>query len=335
MELFYKNKSYANAISLIERLEHPYGRLVENHKDRVQVTRNEILDWLNSVNDNGNVTNGKFASVTYVKAAKIYETKNGWDYDKMSELLNKYRQTHNQTFWYKCLEIYNDPNVTIANPLSKHAVIVVQRYVFHWKTPEQFKQKYAEKYANPLYKLRLDYNLGVDSNGMLGDNHNQRYTNDYGLQFNQTDKPSIDFDMKECDFTGKAFFANADGTIITNGIPYDVIDSMAYHQNRYKPEVEAFDKLTPEDFMAYAKARKEIVKGFKPQNLLMDKILCIAAWDGVDSFYYINDALSSPITEGGEVLVNRQQMIKLAEEQLDEVYTGINDFASNNGTGVK
>ena len=332
MELFETNTSYKKILNLIEKLEHPSGWLCENTNDRVQVSRDEILDWLNSVNDNGDVTNGKFASVTYVEAAKIQSTKRNWDHDKMAQLLDKYKDTHNRKLWYKYLEIYNNPLVTIKNPMTRNAVIVVQRYVYHWKTPQQFRDKYAEKYANPLYDLRMKYNLGVESGGLLGDNHNQRYTNDYGLQFNQTDKPSIDFDMKVCDFTGKAFFANADGTIVTDGIPYDVIDSMWVRRDRNKPEKEAFDQLSPQDFYAYARARREIIKGFKPMNLKMDQILCIAAWDGVDSFYYINDNLISPIKEGSEVLVNKEQMVKLAEEQLDEVYTGINDFASNNGT---
>lgn len=336
MELFETNRSYRKVLNLIEKLEHPVGWLCENINDRVQVTRNEILDWLNSTNDNGNLTNGKFASVTYVEAAKIQKTKKNWDHEKMAKLLDKYKDTHNLKLWYKYLKIYNEPLVTIKNPMAKNAVIVVQRYVYHWKTPQQFRDKYVEKYAKPLYDLRMSYNLGVESNGLLGDNNNPRHTNDYGLQFNQTTgNPSIDFDMKECDFSGKAFFANGDGTIITDGIPYDVIDAMWSRQDRSKPEVEAAQQLSYEDYIAYAQARREIIKGFKPMNLKMDQILCIAAWDGEDSFYYINDNLTSPIQEGGEVLVNRQQMIKLAEEQLDEVYTGINDFASNNGTGVK
>lgn len=329
MDLINENKSYKQIVSLIEKIEnHPYGRLDESYKNRIQVSRNEILDILNKTNDNPSAS-GKFASVTYVKAAKIYKTKRTWRQDDVQDVLNKNKKEYSEKDWYKQLDKFNNDAEAKKNPLAANAIIVTQRYVFHWKSPNVFKSEYGSKYAEPLRKLRQDYGIGIESDGMLGDNHNQRVTNDYGMQFNQTENPSIDFDMSKSNFTGKAYIANADGTIITDdGIPYEVIKSMTTKKDRYAPEAEAKKLLGPEELEAYTRARKEIISGFNPMNLKFDQILCIAAWDGDQSYYYINDMLTTPIVDKGEVLVDRSQMIKLAEEQLDETFDGINNFAS-------
>ena len=330
MNLINENKTYQHIVRLNEKLEHPYGRLVENYKNRIQVSRNEIIDILNKTNDNQSA-NGKFASVTYVKAAKIYKTKKTWRSDDVQAALNQHKKDYGDTEWFKQLDKFNKDSEAKKNPLSANAIIVTQRYVFHWKTPETYKKDYGDKYAEPLRALRQKYGIGIDSDGMLGDNHNQRRTNDYGMQFNQTENPSIDFDMSNAGFEGKAYFANADGTIITdNGIPYDVIKSMSTKRDKFAPEAEAKRVLGPEELEAYTRARKEIVSTFNPMNLKFDQILCIAAWDGEESYFYINDKLTTPIVEKGEVLVNRSQMIQLAQEQLDETFNGINNFASEN-----
>lgn len=328
MELISENKSYRQIVKLNEKLEHPYGRLDENYKNRIQVTRDEIMDILNKTNDN-QATNGKFASITYVKAAKIYKTRQKWRAEDVSNVLKKHKNEYGEADWYKQLDKFNKDVTAKANPLAANAIILTQRYTLHWKTPNAFKKAYG-KYKEQLNGLRMNYGIGLDSDGMLGDNHNQRRTSDYGMQFNQTENPSIDFDTVGSNFLGKAYFANADGTIITdNGIPYDVIKSMMGKRDRYAPEGDAKKQLGPEELEAYTRARKEIVSTFNPMNLKFDQILCIAAWDGEQSYFYINDKLTTPIVEKGEVLVDRPQMVKLAEEQLDETFEGINDFANN------
>lgn len=335
MDLINENKIYQHIVRLNEKLEHPYGRLDENYKNRIQVSRNEIIDILNRTNDNEKQTKEKFASVTYVKAAKIYKTKKTWRTNDVRDVLDKTREKYGDRDWYRQLDKFNNDENATKNPLAVNAIIVTQRYIFHWKTPKMFKSEYGKNYAEPLRKLRQEYGIGIDSEGFLGDNHNQRRTSDYGLQFNQTETPSIDFDMSKANFEGKAYIANADGTIITdNGIPYDVIKSMTTKRDRFAPEKEAKKILGPEELDAYTRARKEIVSGFNPMNLKFDQILCIAAWDGEQSYYYINDKLTTPIVEKGEVLVNRQQMIKLAQEQLGETFDGINNFASENTHSV-
>lgn len=329
MGLITENKSYRDVVIMMEKLEHPYGRLDENYKNRIQVSRDEILDFLNRTNDNEKKTKEKFASVTYVKAAKIYKTKRTWRTDDVRDVLNKTRKEYGKKDWHKQLDKFNNDDSATKNPLAANAIIVTQRYVFHWKTPKMFRSEYGKNYAEPLRRLRQEYGIGIESDGFLGDNHNQRWTNDYGMQFNQTENPSIDFDMSKANFEGKAYIANADGTIITDeGIPYDVIKSMTTKRDRFAPEGDAKKLLGPEELEAYTRARKEIVSGFNPMNLKHDQILCIAAWDGEQSFYYINDKLTAPIVDKGEVLVDRRQMIKLAQEQLGETFDGINNFAN-------
>ena len=328
MDLINENKSYSKIINLMEKLEHPYGRLDENYKNRIQVSRNEILDVLNKTNDNIEKTKKKFASVTYVKAAKVYKTRKTWRTDDVTNALSKHKKEYGKEQWYKDLDKFNKDVTAKKNPMAVNAIVLTQRYVFHWQDKKTYNAEYGKNYAEPLKKLRMQYGMGIESDGMLGDNHNQRYTNDHGEQFNQTDNMSVDFNMSKAQFTGKAYFANADGTIITDkGIPYDVISSMSTKRDRSKPEKEAQNTLTPEELEAYARARKEIIDGFSPLNLKFDQILCIAAWDGEQSYYYINDMLTAPIVENGEVLVDRPQMIKLAEKQLGETFNAIETFA--------
>ena len=333
MDLINENKSYQQIVRLNEKLEHPYGRLDENYKNRIQVTRDQIIDFLNKTNDNIKQTRGKIASVTYVKAAKVYKTKKTWRSDDVQDVLNKHKEKHGEADWYRQLDKFNSNAEAKKNPLAVNAIVLTQRYMFHWKSPQLFKSEYGEKYAEPLRKLRQQYGIGIESDGRLGDNHNQRRMTDYGMQFNQTENPSIDFDMSSMDFTGKAYFANEDGTLKKNGgefleIPYDVVKSMSTKRDKFAPESEAKKLLGPEELEAYTRARKEIVSTFNPMNLKHDQILCIAAWDGEESYFYINDKLTAPIVEKGEVLVDRPQMIQLAQEQLNEVFEGINNYAS-------
>ena len=339
MDLINENKTYQHIVRLNEKLEHPYGRLDENYKNRIQVTRDQIIDILNKTNDNIKQTRGKIASVTYVKAAKVYKTKKTWRSDDVQSVLNKYKDKHGESDWYRQLNKFNKNDKEKKNPLATNAIVVTQRYIFHWKSPEIYKSEYGQKYAEPLSRLRQQYGIGIESDGKLGDNHNQRRMSDYGMQFNQTENPSIDFDMSVMDFTGKAYFANEDGTLKKNGgdfleIPYDVIKSMSTKRDKFAPEAEAKRVLGPEELEAYTRARKEIVSTFSPMNLKFDQILCIAAWDGEESYFYINDKLTTPIVEKGEVLVDRPQMIQLAQEQLDETFNGINNFASENTHSV-
>lgn len=336
MAKYYRfNESYKKVVSLMERMERPYGFvLTEDFNNRRQVSRDEILDVLNKQNDNPN-TNHKWASITYAKPGEVYKSgtkgRRYWRKDDVANALEKNKQSASED-WYQTLDAYNKTDLAEPNPIK--AVVAVQRYVIHWKSPEQWRTDYG-KQADQLKDLRMSVGLAIDRDGAMGDNHNQRTTNDYGLQQNQTGNNSIDIDTKVSNFTGNAYIVDDNGNIV-NKIPYDVLKSMAAkartHSDRAgKPEVEAVEQLAPEILEVYVEKRREILNQFKPKNLKFDSILCIAAWDGEQSYYYINDMITTPTVKDGEVLVNRQDMVKLAEEQLDEVFTGIDDFTKEKG----
>lgn len=334
MPKYYRlDESWQKAASLMERLD-KLGTgmpLTENYKNRRQVTRDEILDVLNKTNDNQS-NNELWASITYVKPAAVY--KGGtrgrihWRKDDVTKALAAHPENNTEK-WYQDLDKYNQTDLSENNPIT--GVIALQKYVLHWLTPEKFKKKYGE-YADKLHKLRMDHGLAVDSDGLMGDNRNPRAENDYGTQFNQTTgNQSIDINTKGANFTGYAYLIDDNGNILRDGsnlkqIPYDVLKSMTAKSRDYtKPEKDAVEQLAPEILAAYVKARTEIINTFSPRNLKFAQILCIAAFDGEQSFYYINDKVT---TNKGAVFVNQQDMVELAEQQLDEVFTGINDFAT-------
>lgn len=336
---FRYNDSYRKVRSLMERMERPYGFfLTESFEDRRQVSRDEIFDVLNKQNDNPN-TNHKWASVTYAKPGEVYKSgtrgRRYWRKDDVSQALDKNKDKSSED-WYQTLDAYNQTDLAEPNPIK--AVIAVQRYNIHWKSPDKWKEDYG-KQADELKDLRMSVGLAIDSDGMMGDNHNQRTTNDYGLQQNQTGNNSIDIDTKISKFTGKAYIVDDNGNIV-NEIPYDVLKSMAAksktHSDRAaKPEKDAIEQLAPEILEVYTQKRREIMSQFSPKNLKFDQILCIAAWDGEQSYYYINDKLMTTTVKDGDVLVNQQAMVELAEKQLDEIFTGINDFSKENADRFK
>lgn len=332
MSKYYRlDESWQRAASLIERLD-KLGTgmpITENYKNRRQVSRDEIIDILNKTNDDGS-NNGKFASITYVKPVNVFKGgprgRQYWRKDDVSKALSKHPENNTED-WYNDLNKYNQSDLSENNPIK--AVIAVQKYVLHWTTPDAFNKKYGE-YKDKLTNLRMQHGLAIQSAGMMGDNHNQKEKTDYGAQFNQTGNQSIDINTKGSQFYGFAYIVDDNGNIVTK-IPYEVLKSMSKKSRNYnKPETDAIENLAPEILDAYTKARTEIINSFSPRNLKFNQILCIAAFDGEESFYYINDAVQAMSMENGGVQVNQQDMVKLAEEQLDETFDGINDFASNN-----
>ena len=95
-----------------------------------------------------------------------------------------------------------------------------------------------------------------------------------------------------------------------------------------KPEKAVAEVLTGEALEAYMRAKKELDEKFRPVNLLFDRMLCIAVSINGVSYYYINDALSSPIVKGSDVNVNPQEMLEIAKDQLGESFDEIQGFAN-------
>lgn len=322
----------AKMLSLIDRMEskgtYNEGMINESmHIDeamsnnKVQVSRDEIIDILNAQDEKGN--GGKFASITYVKPENIFKTKRSWRQNDVTDALNKHAE-HSSKDWYQKLNSYNDPTVKGYNPIS--AVIAVQRYVLNWTRDENYKKAYAD-YKTKLSDLRMRNGVAIDRDGMLGDNHNQREKSDYGPQFNQTGNLSKDFNTANAKVKSTCYIVDNEGKVVSE-IPNEVIKSIKALPSAVKPEREVAMALSGPALDAYMKAKAELNKTFKTQNFVFDKILCISATVNGKSYYYINDMLKSPITPKSDVYVNPSDMVKIAEEQLGETFDAIQGFSN-------
>ena len=335
------NESVGKIISLMDRMSGnmtPYEaslneqqRIVEAAtKNRVQVTRDEILRILDEADDAQNETNrGLFASVTYVKPANILKTKRSVDSDKLNNVLGKY-QDRGEEKWHKDLTSFNSAEKsTTPNPIT--SVITVIRYNLRWHSLKNYNSDY-NKYNTALSDLRMSNGIAIDTDGMLGDNHNQRQASDAtnAGKFNQTGNLGRDFNMAKQVGKSKstAYVVDENGNIVTE-IPNDVM--WAIH-GKVSPKggVESYVKkqLSGEALEAYAKAKAELDASFNPRNLLFDRTLCICCSVNGVSYYYINDKLISAIAKGSEVNVNQENMVDIAKEQLGESFDTIQGFAN-------
>ena len=335
------NESVGKMLSLMDRMNGsmtPYEAILNEQqrideaisKNRVQVSRDEILDILDRADDAQNEKNrGLFATVTYVKPANLLKTKRSIDSEKLGNALNKY-QDKGEEQWHKDLTSFNSAEKsTTPNPIS--AVITLTRYYLKWHSLKNYNNDY-NTYNNALSDLRMRNGIAIDSDGALGDNHNQRQSSDAtdAGKFNQTGNLSRDYNMarqiKQSDST--AYIVDENGSIVSE-LPSDVM--WAIHGKvspRGGVESSVKKQLSGEALEAYAKAKAELDASFNPRNLLFDRTLCICcAVDGV-SYYYINDKLVSAIAKNSEVNVNPQEMVEIAKEQLGESFDVMQGFAN-------
>lgn len=301
--------------------------LKEGTGRRIQVSRDEILDVLNKMDDDPS-SGGKWATITYVKPVKVYTTKKKWRADDVQNALSAHSERSGED-WYKNLTAYNQEGAKGKNPVS--TIVVAKRYLIHWHTQDDYNKDYA-KYDDALKALRMRNGIALDSGGMLGDNHNQRVKNDYSSQLNQTGNLSRDFNMARSEkkqLKTLIFLCDEQGNILTK-LSADVMNSMLapYKDNNVEKAVSSV--LTGDALEAYAKAKRELDKTYQPANLLFKQILCIAANVDGQSYYYINDKLEAPIEKGGSVNVNQQSMIEIAEELLGENFEILDNYAVEN-----
>lgn len=332
------NVSIGKMWSLMERMNGnmtPYEAVLNETKcineavakNRVPVTRDEILNILDQADDQQNSQNSHlFASVTYVNAANLLKTRRSVDTDKLSSALEKHNHRSEEE-WHKSLSTFRDAEKSSTkNPIG--AVVTVTRYLLQWHSLANYARDYGE-YRDALSNLRMSHGIGVMSDGMLGDNHNQRQETDAtgAGKFNQTGNLGRDFNMKKViNKKSTAYIVNETGNIVSE-IPDDVMWSI--HGKRSSSsgvEAEVRNTLSGEALEAYAKAKAELDAKFSGRNLLFDKMLCICCSVNGISYYYINDALISKIAKGSDVNVNPQEMVKIAEEQLDASFEGIHGF---------
>lgn len=328
-----KNQSISKMLNLLERIDNDYKMLVESQEGgRRQVSRDEILDVLDRADESGKTT---FASFTYITDRPIYNRKSQyrgqklWRGDDVKGALNKNREKHGESDWFKNLDAYaNQEEDTKLNPIT--GVIAITRYVVNWISPNKFTKRAGEE-GDKLRNLRMSYGVGLDSNGMLGDNHNQRYDSGYGQQrFNQTDRLLRDFNMaKVQNMKSTPYFVDSEGHIVTD-LPNDIYHSMS----KLPKEDGEFDNVekgvrdviggNEEAMRAYSQAKAELEKDWRPENKLMDAILCIVATVDGEQLYYINDAA---VTRKNITNANQSELVKLAKKQIDETFNALNSSA--------
>lgn len=297
-------------------------------KNRVQVTRDEILDILDNADDVQNENNqGLFATITYVKPASLLKTKRSIDNEKLSSALDNHADKSEEE-WHKNLSQFRDAEKsTTKNPIS--AIVTVTRYLLKWHSPSNYNSAY-NKYKTALSDLRMKNGIAVDSDGMLGDNKNQRQSTDAtgSGQFNQTGNFARDFNMAK--LVGKpkstAYIMGEDGNIVSE-IPNDVMSTI--RTKRAPKGVESYVKsvLTGPALEEYAKAKAELDASFDPVNLLFDRVLSICCSVNGTSYYFINDMLISKINKDSDINVNASEMVEIAKEQLGESFDVIQGFA--------
>lgn len=340
MEKNIFNKSVGKMISLMERMSGNMtayeATLNEEHhineataKNRVQVSRDEILEILDNADDIQNDTNrGLFATVTYVKPANILKTRLKVDGDKLNTALGNH-QDKSEEDWHKNLSSFRDAEKTSTkNPIS--AVVTVTRYHMRWHSLKNYAADYSA-YRDALADLRMRNGIGVISDGTLGDNHNQRQDTDAtgAGKFNQTGKLGRDFNMtKVISKKSTAYIVDETGKVVSE-LPNDVMWSI--HGKTSKKggvEAEVRNTLTGDALEAYSKAKAELDAKFDGRNLLFDRMLCICCSVNGVSYYYINDALISSIANKSNINVNPRDMVKIATEQLGESFEVMQGFAN-------
>lgn len=288
---------------------------------RKQITRDEIFDVI----EHEQLKGGVIMSITYVNGKspikqKVWRGNVNWDSEKMSTALNAH-QDMSDANWHKQLSDFNREDTKLKkNPVSN--IVVMQTYLLNLTTNNSYGRTYSD-YVNKLSNLRLKFGIGTESNGVLGDNHNQRQKVDGGGQFNQTGKLSKDFNMVGSKkYETKVFLIDENGEKEAE-IPEDVFKAMMKYSDGIEKEVK--EKLTPEQLEQYVAEKKELSKAFRAQTFNYDGILSIVCKlkDGGDYFYYINDKLAPT-----KVFVNSETFKQMAEESLGASCEAIQGFES-------
>jgi hypothetical protein len=297
--------------------------------NRVQVTRDEIIKLLDDADNIQNKKhNGLFASITYVKPAEILKTKLKVNTEKLSGALDKYKDRSEED-WHKKLSSFKDAQKSnTPNPISY--IITVTRYNIRWHSEKDYDIA-AAKYTSGLHDLRMKHGMAIQSDGTLGDNHNQRQKTDAtgALKFNQTGNPARNVNMiNKVGQKSTAYIVDETGHIVSE-IPNDVMWSIhGKVSTRGGVEAEVKKTLSGEALEAYAKSKAELDAQFDPRNLLYDRTLSICCSVNGVSYYYINDALIANIAKKSEVNVNQSEMVEIAKEQLGESFDEIQGFAN-------
>lgn len=288
-----------------------------NEVQKTQVTRNEIIDFFNRMGDNPR-NNGRFMTMLYVKPLVIYKKKNQWRKDDVEDALNKYNN-YSDREWYQKLKDYNQDGVKGYNPIT--SVIIVRRYLICWYDDQAIARLQGEK-LEKRRELNMRNGIAVVKAGVIKDNPNPTHKLDSGVQINSnTGNASRYFNLEGAKVKTFAYLVGDDGHIIEE-IPYDLAGTMMTKKGsgtrRDDPEVKA--ALSGEALEAYRKAVAELDKNYLIYNFLYDGILGLAAGIDGEKYYYINDKISTKINKGSDVNVNQGELVKIAEEVLNQSF---------------
>lgn len=297
---------------LFERMQHPYARLDETAGKRVPLSNNDFLDVLSSAED-ARSDNGKWASVTYVKPVSVYKTKKNWRPEDVKDALAAHADRSEED-WYKNLSAFNEPDAKGKNPIT--TIVVVQRYVFHWQTEEKFKEK-QRWYMNATDDNRVKHGLP----NLFGDNHNQRQKIDGERSvINQTGNHAFDFNMAGSKCKSTVYLVDENGNV-KEELPGKVFAAMTAKKDYTpKPEKTALEMLDADALQSYMETKTELDNQFRQQNFKSNQILCWAVNLNGTSYYSINNMTSVPIAKDSDVYVKPEQLVKIAEEQLNVTF---------------
>lgn len=292
----------------------------EAKKARIQVSRDEILDVLDKQDK---FNSGQFASFSYVTPIELYKTKKNWRQNDVSAALEKHNSLNDKE-WYKNLNDYNHETGKGKNPIQY--AVAVHKYLVHWTSPDNYNKKYAE-YSDKLHNLRMRHGVGIESDGMLGDNRNQRTTTTGGERISQAGNLQRDFNMIGSKCTTTWYLLNDNGNIV-DVLPEEIVKSMiaptSYNEfSHVEAEVRKALQDNEEALQQYANEKREIDKIFKGRTFLMDKILSIVATSDGVQYYWINDAISSKIRKGSDVSINTTDFINIAQNELQQQFSDI------------
>ena len=84
-----------------------YYHINESKGNRIQVSRDDMLDLLQSADEE---PGGKFATITYVMPKQVYKTKRSWRADDVQKALDKNSDRSGEE-WHKNLTAYNQEGV--------------------------------------------------------------------------------------------------------------------------------------------------------------------------------------------------------------------------------
>lgn len=312
----------AEAINLMSRMN--LLEDVEKPK-RQQVGRDGIIRIL----DEADKTNaGCYISLTYASGKSFYNTKAKWRKDDMTTALNDYSPEGNE-HWYPQIKQFNDDETGTIKKLKGIAgIVMITKYVLHWTTRPNFKKQYGA-YREKLSNLRMRNGIGIATDGTLGDAHHTVDNTDATGSLDLNNKGNLE---KRLNVIGTppsktSFYVVGEDGSILGTIPNNVVNSMnPIPSYDVKPEKDVAAALQGEALELYMSEKAELDKEFKAKAFLMDKTVAIVATVNGVPYYYINDAVKVETKDGSGLFVKPESLVKLAQNQLSELYDEVNNY---------